>query len=108
MYQSGVNVLFGAVSLSYCKSASEVYLAQGAASGAFVGGAIADRFGWRMAFWIQLAPILVATFLVITQVHVPHEKDESSAWEKLAKIDWLGSFVLMVSVGIIPHFLASC
>ena len=51
-----------------------------------------------MAFWVQLPFILFATVLVITQVHVPHVKDETSAWEKFTRIDWLGSFVLMVSV----------
>ncbi|GFZ47341.1 hypothetical protein JCM24511_05084 [Saitozyma sp. JCM 24511] len=77
---SGVNVLFGA----------------GAALGAVMGGAVSDRFGWRMAFWAQIPPILLATILVITQVHVPHVKGELSAWEKVKRIDWAGSVALMV------------
>ncbi|ORY33117.1 major facilitator superfamily domain-containing protein [Naematelia encephala] len=82
LYQGGVNVLFGA----------------GASTGAVVGGAVADRYGWRVAFWIQIVPILVATVLVITQVHVPHHKGELSAWEKIKRIDWAGSVVLMISM----------
>jgi MFS family permease len=82
LYQGGVNVLFGA----------------GAALGAVMGGAVSDRFGWRMAFWAQIPPILLATILVITQVHVPHVKGEMSAWEKVKRIDWAGSVALMVCV----------
>nr|WRH23635.1 Histidine phosphatase superfamily [Naematelia aurantialba] len=82
LYQGGVNVLFGA----------------GASTGAVLGGAVADRFGWRAAFWMQVPAILTATALVITQVHVPHHKGELSAWEKVKRIDWAGSVVLMVSM----------
>jgi MFS family permease len=82
LYQGGVNVLFGA----------------GAALGAVMGGAVADKWGWRMAFWAQIPPISVATVLVVTQVHVPHVKGEMSAWEKFRRIDWAGSAALMICV----------
>lgn len=90
LYQGGVNVLFGA----------------GAALGAVMGGAVSDRFGWRMAFWAQIPPILLATILVITQVHVPHVKGEMSAWEKVKRIDWAGSVALMVCVSPMLHDVA--
>ena len=82
LYQGGANVLFGA----------------GAASGAVLGGAVADQLGWRMAFWMQLPPIALATALIITQVHVPHVPSELSAWQKTCRIDWAGSVVLVTSV----------
>ena len=82
LYQGGVNVLFGA----------------GSATGAVLGGAVADKFGWRMAFWVQIPAILISTFLVIWKVNVPHPKTEMSAWTKLCRIDWAGSIFLIVSV----------
>jgi MFS family permease len=77
-----VNVLFGA----------------GAAVGAVVGGAIADAFGWRAAFWIQVPLIAFAAALIIAKVNVGHEKGDKSAWEKLIGIDWAGSAALVFSV----------
>lgn len=82
LYQGLVNVLFGA----------------GSASGAVIGGAVADRYGWRMAFWIQVPPILLASVLIVTKVNVKQEKSEEGVWTKFRRIDWAGSFVLIVAV----------
>jgi MFS family permease len=82
LYQGGVNVLYGA----------------GAATGAVLGGAVADAIGWRAAFWIQLPPIALAAGLIVAKVDVPHVKGELSAWEKFKRIDWLGCGVLVTSV----------
>lgn len=77
--------------------------------GAVVGGWVADVWGWRMAFWIQLVPIGISTMLIITQVHVPHTKGELSAWEKFKRIDWLGSGVLLICVSRPPsHATEGC
>ncbi|KAK1922622.1 major facilitator superfamily domain-containing protein [Papiliotrema laurentii] len=82
LYQGMVNVLFGS----------------GAASGAVIGGALADKYGWRMAFWIQVPPLLIAAFLIVLKVHVKHHRGEDSTWTKFKRIDWAGSFVLMSSI----------
>lgn len=63
-----------------------------------MGGAVADHFGWRMAFWIQIPAIAIATVLVIWKVDVPRPASDESAWSKICRIDWAGSFVLIVSV----------
>ena len=87
LYQGGVNVLFGA----------------GAAIGTVIGGVVADTWGWRWAFLIQLPAIAGASVLVITQVHIEAEKKGPlSPWEKFKRIDWAGSVVLMISVGPPP------
>ena len=86
LYQGMVNVLFGS----------------GAASGAVIGGALADKYGWRMAFWIQVPPLLIAAFLIVLKVHVKHHRGEDSTWTKFKRIDWAGSFVLMSSVSRAP------
>ncbi|KAK4685900.1 sedoheptulose-bisphosphatase, partial [Tremellales sp. Uapishka_1] len=82
LYQGGVNVLFGA----------------GAATGAVVGGWVADKWGWRMAFWMQIPPIVFSALLVFWKVHVPHMASERTAWEKVCRIDWAGSLVLMICI----------
>ncbi|EIW66088.1 hypothetical protein TREMEDRAFT_35563, partial [Tremella mesenterica DSM 1558] len=90
LYQGGLNLLFGA----------------GAAAGSVMGGAMADRFGWRSAFWIQIPPIIFATLLVAFKVQVPpshvvHHKEGDGTWEKLRRIDWWGCLVLVIAISSI-------
>ncbi|CAD6577469.1 MAG: hypothetical protein TREMPRED_001957 [Tremellales sp. Tagirdzhanova-0007] len=82
LYQGGVNVLYGA----------------GSATGAVVGGAIADRYGWRMAFWFQIPAISTAAFLIFWNVNVPHPETTDCAWTRFRRIDWAGSFVLVIAI----------
>ena len=70
----------------------------GTAAGAAVGGAITDLYGWRMTFWIQVPLPLMCAAMVIWQVAPEQGKTEGSAWGKLKRIDWAGSFVTLVSV----------
>jgi len=82
LYQGMVNLLFGT----------------GSACGAVIGGAVADRWGWRMAFYIQIPPLLASACLIVWKVNVEHEAGEVSGWTKFKRIDWWGSFVLLISV----------
>lgn len=84
LYQGGINVLFGA----------------GAATGAVVGGAIADALGWRAAFWLQVPAIALAALLIVWKVDVPHTQGDTTAWEKVKRIDWAGCGMLTISVSI--------
>jgi MFS family permease len=77
-----VNVLFGA----------------GAATGAVLGGFMADKYGWRSAFWVQIPAIAIATLLVVWKVHVPMVTGGGTKWEKFKGIDWAGTFVLVIAV----------
>ncbi|KAK8843992.1 hypothetical protein IAR55_006785 [Kwoniella newhampshirensis] len=92
LYQGGINLLFGA----------------GSASGAVIGGSIADHLGWRAAFWIQIPPILFAFGMVVWKVDVDREDGEDTggvtAWEKLKGIDWAGSAALVVGISSFSIF----
>ncbi|OCF35647.1 hypothetical protein I316_02702 [Kwoniella heveanensis BCC8398] len=96
LYQGGVNLLFGA----------------GSALGAVLGGSIADNFGWRAAFWMQVPPVVFASLMVFWKVNVEREEGEdvggSTAWEKFKGIDWLGSFLLMVAISAFSTSSSLC
>ncbi|KAL8966523.1 MAG: hypothetical protein Q9197_005931, partial [Variospora fuerteventurae] len=74
-----------------------VIYAAGAGCGAPLGGVLADLFSWRWAFLAQ-APMCALAFLSVTFVlHLP--KGESAGWKKkLARVDFLGAFVLVSAV----------
>ncbi|KAL8935810.1 MAG: hypothetical protein Q9216_005245 [Gyalolechia sp. 2 TL-2023] len=74
-----------------------IIYAVGAGCGAPLGGILADVFSWRWAFLAQ-APMCALAFLSVTFVlHLP--KRESTGWKKkLARVDFLGAFVLVSAV----------
>ncbi|CAE6435084.1 unnamed protein product [Rhizoctonia solani] len=83
LYQGLANILFGL----------------GSGIGGPVGGWINDTFGWRTAFLIQI-PILVLSAIVITfKVNIKLPETKQTARQKLARIDYAGSFTLVVCVG---------
>ncbi|KAL8832639.1 MAG: hypothetical protein Q9170_004799 [Blastenia crenularia] len=74
-----------------------IIYAAGAGCGAPLGGILADLFSWRWAFLAQ-APMCALAFVSVTFVlHLP--KRESTGWKKkLARVDFLGAFVLVSAV----------
>jgi MFS family permease len=80
-----------------------VLFGAGAATGAVLGGAVSDKYGWRAAFWVQIPAILTAATLVIWKVNVPRVKGGGTTWEKIKGIDWAGTVVLVIAVGIFPR-----
>ncbi|KAL7418069.1 vacuolar amino acid permease [Mrakia frigida] len=77
-----------------------VVITAGSATGSIIGGWIADVSGWRAAFYFQLPLLAAASGLILWKVHVPfEEKVSTQTWqEKLKRIDWLGSFVVILAV----------
>ncbi|CZR63495.1 related to multidrug resistance protein fnx1 [Phialocephala subalpina] len=84
-YQSYMNVVFGV----------------GAASGAALGGAIADGWGWQWEFWIQLPFLVVCLCLALWTI--PNELGiannvEKSLWEAMKTFDYMGSLLLTTAI----------
>ncbi|KAI0123046.1 major facilitator superfamily domain-containing protein [Xylariales sp. AK1849] len=67
----------------------------GAMCGGVFGGLLADytSWGWRLAFLIQVPPVLVSACLVAYLVRIPPKVSQKSY---LARIDFVGVFLIIV------------
>ncbi|KAK5676462.1 hypothetical protein LTS10_010762 [Elasticomyces elasticus] len=74
-----------------------IVFAAGAASGAPLGGFLADTIGWRWAFLAQTPLCAMACVAVYFAVHLPRE-DDTDWRKKLARIDFLGAAILISAV----------
>ncbi|KAL1946941.1 hypothetical protein VTO73DRAFT_15045 [Trametes versicolor] len=85
LYQGMTNILFGL----------------GAGLGGPLGGWMNDILGWRSAFLLQM-PILVFSFCLVAlkvSIRLPDEIENQPVRAKLRRIDVLGSFTLVGTVG---------
>lgn len=74
----------------------------GLALGAPLGGLVADTFGWRWSFGIQLPLIMASTFLIWTRIHLPKKCTAETTRQKLRRVDFAGAVLLvciLVEVG---------
>ncbi|KDQ16462.1 hypothetical protein BOTBODRAFT_249453 [Botryobasidium botryosum FD-172 SS1] len=71
----------------------------GAGLGGPLGGFINDHFGWRMAFLFQIPFLVLSFILVAVKVNVKLPVQKRTAREKLMRIDWLGAFTLVSTIG---------
>lgn len=78
--------------------------------GSVVGGGIADQWGWRAAFYSQLPILVVAGTLSVWKVYVPlDEKVSAETWqEKVKRVDWTGSALVVAAVSSSRRSLRSC
>ncbi|KUJ19754.1 MFS multidrug transporter-like protein [Mollisia scopiformis] len=67
----------------------------GAGLGGIFGGWVNDVWGWRVAFLAQVPLVVISGFLVWWTVNIPAKKSEKS---KLSRVDFLGSFTLLVTL----------
>ncbi|KAG1753863.1 vacuolar amino acid permease [Suillus paluster] len=84
LYQGMTNILFGL----------------GAGLGGPVGGWVNDTLGWRAAFLLQ-APLLLISFILVAlkvNIKLSDEIQNQSTYSKLQRIDFMGSFTLVVAV----------
>ncbi|KAK6349224.1 hypothetical protein TWF730_009976 [Orbilia blumenaviensis] len=78
-----------------------VIYATGASSGAPLGGLMADGVGWRWAFLFQTPATLLAAFLVLVNLNIPHrhpDANDRTTWQKFKRIDFAGAFTLVPAV----------
>ena len=71
--------------------------AAGSATGAPVGGLLADSIGWRWAFLAQAPICLAAAIAAYYAIRMP-QPDQSDWRKKLQRIDFSGAFVLLCAV----------
>jgi len=83
-----------------------VFNSLGMGLGGPLGGFIADRFGWRWAFLIQLPLFLVSFLLTSVNLHYVTPGKSKSTKEVLKRIDYGGSFTLLCAVLSILVFLS--
>ncbi|KAG9034702.1 hypothetical protein FRB95_012887 [Tulasnella sp. JGI-2019a] len=76
-----------------------IFYGTGSGLGGPLGGFINDRFGWRLAFLCQIPLLLLSFALVAMFVNVKLPVQPQTTREKLARIDYLGSFTLVIGVG---------
>jgi MFS family permease len=74
-----------------------IIFAAGTSAGAPLGGLLADSVGWRWSFLGQV-PICALAFAAVYFVLEVPRVDHSHWREKVAKIDFLGAFILVIGV----------
>ncbi|KAM6533465.1 hypothetical protein FALCPG4_006447 [Fusarium falciforme] len=83
-YQSYINMNYGV----------------GSALGAATGGAMADYFGWRWEFGVQVPPLLLC--MAVAWVAIPDdlgiEGERKGVWQALKEFDAKGSLLLTTSI----------
>ena len=72
----------------------------GRSCGGFLGGLLTQTLGWRLAFLIQVPPVVIAIFLVQWQLHIDAKgyEEDDSIWQKLKRVDFVGAFVLCYAI----------
>jgi len=81
-----------------------IVFASGTSLGAPVGGVIADVFGWRWSFGVQI-PLIVISILVLTfRFHLPErEASKETMRQKLRRVDFAGAATLVYFSILLPN-----
>ncbi|KAK5170455.1 uncharacterized protein LTR77_005043 [Saxophila tyrrhenica] len=72
----------------------------GRSCGGLIGGLLTQTLGWRWAFLVQVPPVVIAIILVQWRLQLPTNpsETESSKWEKLKRVDFIGAFFLCYTI----------
>ncbi|ODQ82976.1 hypothetical protein BABINDRAFT_159454 [Babjeviella inositovora NRRL Y-12698] len=81
-----------------------LFFGLGAASGGIMGGVVADALGWRAVFLIQVPVALMSAAFVYQYLNLPEGSPGlgshgSDMMTKFRRVDFLGSALLVISVG---------
>ncbi|KAI0821779.1 MFS general substrate transporter [Trametes gibbosa] len=77
---------------------ANIAFAAGQATGAPLGGLLADSIGWRWAFLIQVPLTVLAILSVSLGLNLPRSAPSGVLRTKLARIDFAGAFTLVLTV----------
>jgi predicted MFS family arabinose efflux permease len=83
------------------RSYVNVLQTMGRSCGGVVGGLVTQAIGWRWAFLVQVPPTVMAIVLVARGLNLPKKEGEGEAasrWEKLKKVDFVGSSFLSATI----------
>jgi predicted MFS family arabinose efflux permease len=83
-----------------------IIFATGTSLGAPLGGVVADYFGWRWSFGIQIPLIIVSTLIVCFRLHLPARTiSTQTTKEKLMRVDFAGATTLVSTLRSLTQFL---
>lgn len=88
---------------AYYQGIGNMFYGLGIAIGGLIGGQVNDWFGWRWAFLLQVPLSAVSCLAIVIYMNLP--KPDASLYgsnmrEKLGKIDWWGSLVLITFLAL--------
>lgn len=75
-----------------------IIFATGAATGAPLGGLMADSFGWRWSFILQFPATLSAILMVCLFLHLPSNDSPTPFKARLKRVDFLGAVIMVLAV----------
>jgi MFS family permease len=76
-----------------------IVFASGTSLGAPIGGVVADFFGWRWSFGIQIPLIIISILVLILRFHLPERETSGETMrQKLRRVDFAGAVALVVSL----------
>ena len=83
-------------------------VAFGFAVGPLLGGALAEKAGWRWCFWVTL-PVSACAVVVVLLI-LPLKQVEGNIAKKLAVVDYVGTALTLISCTllILPLIWVSC
>ncbi|CAD6921657.1 unnamed protein product [Tilletia controversa] len=70
----------------------------GGTIGPIIGGALTSKASWRWCFWLNLFFIPPVGFLIAVCLRLPSRKAQHTPLQRLARIDWLGTALILCSV----------
>ncbi|KAH7890146.1 major facilitator superfamily domain-containing protein [Phlebopus sp. FC_14] len=85
---------------------SNLFSGLGMGLGGPLGGLVSDRFGWRWAFIMQIPLFVLSLVLTTYNLRYVTPGKGKSAKDVLKRIDWGGSFTLLITVGSFLVFLS--